>query len=350
MNSFLKRISAPVQTYTPKESSYNVKENNNFLDTTEDFVNAQKNNYVQLPNKYNILLSQMEEIFAIFALKRNSQSYPKSIEFNKLRTGVEQGGHSFTQETLASILYLIPKRELVAKWVNDARLKRIYKLKVLLMQKPAVDEILKEARQTLTSALIKNHDQWCQRNKINVPQGITILHPNFPLQEQVLIPAQHIPPTPQSGNIDQFFVQERKQYEEIQPMIEEKKARFLSENSAFTTNKKIMDRYADKQVRFACWKEVYGKESEKQKESATLLSLNKIIRETFVSKKKTVLRLSDLFDGIRNHKQYTSATDFDTINGLVDKVVEKSNGVYELFTCQKDKFLRYNSKRQLGAV
>ncbi|EAY19070.1 hypothetical protein TVAG_247490 [Trichomonas vaginalis G3] len=238
MNSFLKRISAPVQTYTPKESSYNVKENNNFLDTTEDFVNAQKNNYVQLPNKYNILLSQMEEIFAIFALKRNSQSYPKSIEFNKLRTGVEQGGHSFTQETLASILYLIPKRELVAKWVNDARLKRIYKLKVLLMQKPAVDEILKEARQTLTSALIKNHDQWCQRNKINVPQGITILHPNFPLQEQVLIPAQHIPPTPQSGNIDQFFVQDENSTRDP-PMIEEKKARFLSENQHLPQIRKL---------------------------------------------------------------------------------------------------------------
>lgn len=355
LDNWIKFTSEPLPRTNIDKTGYSIQKSVEFADTVNDLLLSKQYKEFQLPRKYNIMLDQIKQLFSTFfcsASFRNTRSFPKYIEFGKLRAGIEQGGHSFTQDTLSHILAMMPNGEIQAKWVGDGRRNLLYKLKVMMMYEPKVDEVVSKAREILIKSLHKKHFEWCKAHKIRVPENITVLHSDFPLQEQILVEPKKIPPAPNSGpSIEDMLKQkEIDEYEAIRPMIEERKAKFLAEKPAFTSNKVILDNFAERNVAFACWKEVYGEEDEKKKMRENLLSLNKIVHDIFVSQKKSALRASVLTDWIKKNREYKADKDDMTVNKLMSKLEAATNGYYQSFECQNDKFIRYNTNIRFDGI
>ena len=358
MDKFITRIAKPPPKSVPggfsRISTDMAREK---LQSITETVGSIENNEIQFPRYFNILLQQMSSLFIV--LRTMNQRRNVHL-FDRVRAAVElQTRQSFTRETLSMIKAFLPEGYIYESYVSDKRKNLPFKMLVQISNDndQMFEECKAAAKEKMKQIILGEHRKWCVQNGISVPEGITVLHPDFPLQSFDFKKVKQIkevgwkelssPPNPEPSIMEAFASSIKKREESIEPEVQKRANEFMQQNKVSYTGNRLRI-YADvikKDLKKEVYNTIFGAEAEKKENDSFKLRLADIIQTTFLLKKKTALPINDLVTAVKNNDEFYNHNDV-SIQKMIEGIANNSAGYFKTQQFSSGKYIQMPDKNK----
>ena len=346
-NNRKKKANGP-QVKEQKLSLTNVRDQ---IDKIDETAEAIRNNEIQLPHYFVVLLQQIDALYVILKTMNIRRNIPL---FDKIRAAVElQTRQSFTRETLSMMITFLPDGYIIIEYVEDKRKNLPFTMHILLSDysDKKFHESKEFAKEKMTNLILHEHKKWCQKHKIKVPKVITVLDPKFPLQDydfKVIKSIKEVgykeiepPPAPSKTILDSFQTEIEKRNEEIEPEVQRRAKEFMEQHKVSYSGKRLQlfGQVIKKEIQSKVYKETFGEQAEKVERATNQLRLADMIQATFISRKKKALPIKELVNAIKTNEEFYNIKE-NSVEDLILGIVSKSNGYFDEKDIKTTKYIR----------